>query len=153
MGLRKVKLVGSYLGLVAATTEPVVSSNPNTNKDKIESHPDFATFATPANGAVFDADTGEFLGFFDKTIKGLFGEDAYLTPASLVSLTYWTSSVPRTKKPMSIVSSIKGFIKPEGVKEFMVLASPYRQIGSFYQVTDQYMGSGPDGFSRIVYPQ
>jgi hypothetical protein len=38
------------------------------------------------------------------------------------------------------------------VKEFLVIDYPYRQVGSFYQVTEQIMGSGPNGFSSILYP-
>lgn len=153
--LRKVQLVASYFGLISNKTEPVLAYTPNTDKEPIETHPlfeDFAgTKASPKNGAKFDDDTGEFLGFFDQSIKDLFGVGHYLVPSTMVSLTYWQSSVPSVSKRMSIKSSIPGFRKPSDVKNFLLLDLPYRQIGSFYQVTEQYLGSGPDGFSTKIY--
>lgn len=153
--LRKVRLVASYFGLISNKTEPVIAYTPNTDKEPIETHPlfeDFAgTKASPKNGAKFDDDTGEFLGFYDQSIKDLFGVAHYLVPATMVSLTYWQSSVPSLTKRMSIKSSIPGFRKPSDVKNFLLLDIPYRQIGSFYQVTEQYLGSGPDGFSTKIY--
>lgn len=155
--LRKIRLTATYFGLVSKTTEPVISYTPNTNQEPVTAHPDFATFAgdvnAPLNGAAFDQDTGEFLGFFDQTVTDLFGVQYYLTPATLLSRTYWTSEVPKPGRRMKIVPSIKGFIKPADVKEFMILDFPYRQIGAFYQITELIMGSGPNGFSRTLYPQ
>lgn len=155
MGLKKVRLTASYFGLISNKTEPVLAYTPNTDKEPIETHPlfeDFAgTKASPKNGAKFDDDTGEFLGFFDQSIKDLFGSAHYLVPATLVSLTYWQSSVPSLTRRMSIKASIPGFRKPSDVKDFLLLDIPYRQIGSFYQCTEQYLGSGPNGFSEKIY--
>lgn len=156
--LRKLRMTGSYFGLVSAKTDPTISYTPNVNQDPITSHPDFATFAgTPAspntaNGATFDSETGEFLGFFDPAITDLFGAEFYLVPATLLSLTYWTKTVPSLGRRMTRKTSIPGFRKPSDVKEFLVIDYPYRQVGSFYQVTEQIMGSGPNGFSTILYP-
>jgi len=56
--LEKVRMVGSYFGLVSKKTDPILSYIPNTDKDPIETHPlfqDFAgTKAAPINGARFD---------------------------------------------------------------------------------------------------
>lgn len=153
--LRKVQLVASYFGLISNKTEPVLAYMPNTDKEPIETHPLFEEFAgtkaSPKNGAKFDDDTGEFLGFYDQAIKDLFGAAHYLVPATMVSLTYWQSSVPSLTKRMSIKASIPGFRKPSDVKNFLLLDIPYRQIGSFYQCTEQYLGSGPNGFSTKIY--
>lgn len=155
MGLKKVRLTASYFGLVSSKTDPIISYTPNTDKEPIETHPLFQEFAgtrsSPKNGAKFDDDTGEFLGFYDQSIKDLFGTAHYLVPATMVSLTYWQSSVPSLTKRMSIKASISGFRKPSDVKDFLLLDIPYRQIGSFYQVTEQYLGSGPNGFSKKIY--
>lgn len=150
--LQKVRLTASYFGLVSAKTEPIISYTPNSDKDPVETHPLFADFATPGNGARFDPESGEFLGFFDKAIKDLYGAAHYIVPSTMVSLTYWQSSVPSLSRRMSIKASIPGFRKPSDVKEFLLLDIPYRQIGSFYQITEQYLGSGPGGFSRKLYP-
>jgi hypothetical protein len=153
--LRKVQLVASYFGLISNKTEPVLAYTPNTDKEPIETHPLFEEFAgtkaSPKNGAKFDDDTGEFLGFYDQAIKDLFGAAHYLVPATMVSLTYWQSSVPSLARRMSIKASVPGFRKPSDVKDFLLLDIPYRQIGSFYQVTEQYLGSGPNGFSKKIY--
>lgn len=154
--LGKIKLTASYFGLVSATTDKTISYTPNTNTDPITSHPDFSTFAgtkdDPVNGAEFDEDTGEFLGFFDPDNTDLFGVENYLIPASLVSTTFWQRSTPTLSKRMTRRANIPGFKKPDDVKEFMLLDTPYRQVGNFYQVTEQYMGSGPNGFSATIYP-
>jgi hypothetical protein len=153
--LLKVRLTASYFGLISNKTEPIISYTPNTDKEPIETHPlfeDFAgTKASPKNGAKFDDETGEFLGFYDQSIKDLFGAAHYLVPATMVSLTYWQSSVPSLTKRMTIKASIPGFRKPSDVKDFLLLDIPYRQIGSFYQCTEQYLGSGPNGFSKKIY--
>jgi len=155
-GLDQVSMTGSYFGLITSKTEPTLSYTPNTNQEPITSHKDFAEFAgtkdDPENGAKFDDDTGEFLGFFDPEITDLFGVSAYLIPATLLSLTYWTTRVPKLGKRMQRKSSIPGFHKPSDVKEFMILDYPYRQVGNFYQVTELIMGSGESGFSETLYP-
>jgi hypothetical protein len=154
--LRKIRMTGTYFGLVSSKTTPTISYTPNLNQDPVTSHPDFATFAgteaAPMNGAKFDRESGEFLGFFDPSVKDLFGAEFYLVPATLLSLTYWTKTVPSLGRRMTRKTSIPGFRKPSDCKEFLVIDFPYRQIGNFYQVTEQIMGSGPNGFSTILYP-
>jgi len=155
LGLKKVRLTASYFGLISSKTDPIVNYSGNTDKDPIETHHKFEEFAgtkdAPINGAQFDSETGEFLGFFDQTIKDLFGTRHCLMPATMVSVSYWQSSVPSLSKRMTIKSSIPGFRKPSDVKDFLLLDIPYRQIGSFYQVTEQYLGSGPNGWSKKIY--
>ena len=156
LGLRKVRLTASYFGLVSGKTKSIISYSPNTDKNAIETHPDFEAFAgdkdTPKNGAEFDQETGEFFGFFDPSKKGFFGARNYLFPSTMISLTYWQNSVPSLNRRMSIRNSVPGFRKPSDVKDFLLLDIPYRQVGSFYQVTEQYLGSGPDGFNKAFYP-
>ena len=154
--LEQVTVTVSYFGLTSKKTDPIISYTPNTNQEPITSHPNFADFAgtsaAPLNGATFDSETGEFLGFYDQDITDLFGVQFYLVPATMLSLTYWTSEVPSLGRRMTRKPSIPGFRKPSDVKEFLILDMPYRQVGSFYQVTEQIMGSGPNGFSQILYP-
>ena len=156
MGLRKIQMTASYFGLVSRKTEPVISYVPNTDKEPIETHPLFQEFAgtaaSPINGAAFDPDTDAFLGFFDPVIKELFGATHYLVPSTMVEVSYWQNTVPSLQRRMSIRTSIQGFRKPTDVKDFLLLDIPYRQIGPFYQVSEQYLGSGPLGWSKILYP-
>lgn len=147
----------SYFGLVSSKTEAVISYNPSTDREPIAAHPRFkdeigGTPSSPQNGAKFADDTNEFLGFLeDDAPDELLGVQYYLSASTQVSVTYWQNSVPSLRKRMEIVSSIPGFRKPSDVKEFLRLDFPYRQIGSFYQVTELYLGSGPNGFSQIIY--
>lgn len=156
LGLDKVQMVASYFGLIARKTPSVISYIPNTDKEPVETHPLFESFAgtktAPLNGAKFDSDTGEFLGFFNPAIKELYGATHYLVPSTMVELSYWQNTVPSVSRRMSIKPSVKGFRKPSDVKDFLLLDLPYRQIGPFYQVTEQYLGSGPLGWSTILYP-
>jgi hypothetical protein len=153
--LRKVRMVGSFFGLVSSTTDPVLNYTPNTDRQLIETHADFAEFAgdadSPQNGAEFDSETGEFLGFFDSS-NDLFATRYHLTPSTQVSLTYWTRNRPSLKKRMRIVNRVAGFTAPPDVKDFLRLDMPYRQVGSHYQVTEIYLGSGPNGWNATVYP-
>jgi len=153
--LGKVTMTGSYFGIVESPTASILSYAPNVDKEPVETHPSFGTFAgtkaVPINGAKFDDDTGEFLGFFDPAIIELFGVSHYLVPATIVSLTYWSLSPPSLSRRMSIVSSVDGFTKPDDVTDFLLTDMPYRQVGTFYQITEQYLGSGINGWSEILY--
>lgn len=155
----KARVTNSYFGLQSRKTDPIINYTPNTNQDSVTSHPDFSAFAGTAdspntgNGATWNEETGEFLGFFNPAVTDLFGAEFYLSPASLLTLSYWTDRVPTLKQRMLIQTDVQGFKKPADVAELMLLDTPYRQVGSFYQVTEQWMGSGPNGFSRKLYPQ
>ena len=77
--LGKISMTASYFGLVSSKTDPTISYTPNTNQDPITSHKDFAEFAgsrdSPENGAAFDEETGEFLGFYDPAFDEVFGRN------------------------------------------------------------------------------
>jgi len=154
-----VEMTGSFFGLVSSETEPEISYSGGQNNDPIDTHPDFEDFAgtpaAPLNGAKFDAESQEFIGFFSPSAAGqpnFRGVQYYLTPSSLITLSYWTDKVPTLKNRMSVHDSVDGFKKPDDMKDFLLVDTPYRQVGSFYQVTEQYVGSGPNGINRVIYP-
>lgn len=151
----KVSMEASYFGLVSSKTDPILSYTPNTDREAITTHERFVEFAgtkdNPKNGARFDPETGEFLGFFDPSIEDLFAADFYFTPSTSVSLSYWQRNAPSLSRRMSIRASVPGFRKPPDVKDFLLLDMPYRQVGSFYQVTELFLGSGPKGWSKTIY--
>ena len=162
---QKIQLQASYFGLNASTTTKIISYSGAQNQEAIETHPDFKAFAgdgdEPKNGAQFESyenasgdEYYDFLGF--KLSKGedsneFTGVSHYLTAGTQVSITYWTSRVPKLKKRMSIVNRISGFTTPPDVVDFLYLDTPYRQVGSFYQVTEQYLGSGIRGWNDTIY--
>lgn len=153
--LGKVRMVGSYFGIDGPETDPVLSCSTDLDRLPIVLHPDFKTdlggsSASPLGGAQFDTETGEFLGFFDST-GDLFGVEYFFEASCQVSLSYWTRKVPTFKRLMSIQDSIRKFKKPDGVKNFLLVGSPYRQVGTHYQVTETYLGSGPGGWNPRIY--
>ena len=169
-----VTAVCSYFGLESSPTDPVVSYTGGQNNDPIETHPDFestlAGAATAAlNGAAFVTDTaaddyGLFLGFQEDTTDQEHGQqfrgvEYYLTPSTTVTLSYWTEKVPALKNRLKIYNTIprvnsREFKAPPDVTNWLLLDTPYRQVGSFYQVTEQYLGSGVDGgWNNLIYEQ
>ena len=161
---------GSFFGLISSTTDPVITYSGGQNNEAITTHPDFATFAgdvtAPVNGAKFESDTaaadyGAFIEFTESTfVDGqtpeFRGVEYYLTPSTTITLSYWTDKVPALKDRLTIHKKIKGVNSrelktPADVKDFLLLDTPYRQVGSFYQVTEQYLGSGPKGWNNIIY--
>lgn len=142
---------GSYFGIISDPTPKIVQHPGGGGRDPIETHPDFATFGVAANGAAFDPDNDEFLGFFDKAIVEFYGVRSYLVPNVTVNLSYWTYKTPSLRKLMSIQSVIPDVRKPPNVADWLLVGMPYRQVGSLYQITEQWMGSGPNGWSQTVY--
>lgn len=157
-----VTATASFFGLTASTTDPVISYSGGQNQEPIETHPDFANFAgdvtAPLNGAQFVSDTsaddyGQFIGFEGTSFQGI---EYYLTPSTNITLSYWTDKAPSLKNRMKIYPYIRGINSsqlrvPSDVDDFLLLDTPYRQVGSFFQVTEQYMGSGPDGWNKSIY--
>lgn len=152
----KVRMTGSYFGLLTKETKPVITTSPGVDRVAIEAHPDFAAFAgtgaSPLNGANFDAETGEFLGFFDPDTAEFFGVRHYFSSSDTVTESYWTRSQPKAIKLMQIVSEVPGHRKPSNVKNLLLVTAPIRQVGSHYQVSKNYLTSGPNGWSTTIYP-
>lgn len=160
------QVVAAYFGLVSTTTERQISYTGAQNQDDITTHSNFDFFAgnggSPRNGAQFVTEENadgdeyyEFLGFFPFKNGGFYnaftGVSSYLTAGTQVSVTYWTDQIPKLDQRMTIFKTIPGFTTPPDVGNFLLLDTPYRKIGSFYQVTEQYLGSGTRGFNPEIY--
>ena len=163
-----VTATASFFGLISSTTDPVITYSGGQNNEAITTHPNFTDFAgtvdAPLNGAVFETDTNaadygsfiEFGGGEDPDGPQFRGIEYYLTPSTMITLSYWTDKVPSLKNRLKIYSRIRGVSSaelkvPSDVEDFLLLDTPYRQVGSFYQVTEQYLGSGPRGWNEVVY--
>lgn len=163
-----VTATASFFGLISSTTDPVITYSGGQNNEAITTHPNFTDFAgtvdAPLNGAVFETDTTaadygsfiEFGGGEDADGPQFRGIEYYLTPSTMITLSYWTDKVPSLKNRLKIYSRIRGVSSaelkvPSDVEDFLLLDTPYRQVGSFYQVTEQYLGSGPRGWNEIIY--
>lgn len=159
-GLELVTLTASYFGISASEASggpaQVISFSGGSNNEPIETHPEFQALAgppdTPQNGAVFDPITGQFLRFAGVDAGNLTGVQYYLTPSTVITVSFWKSSVPTLKPRMKIVDELKGVSLPSDVKNLLRIESSYRQTGSSYQVTEQYLASGPEGWNARIYP-
>ena len=162
----------SYFGLVTNKTEYQLSFTGGTQADRIETHKDFATFAgtpsAPLNGAKFDSDTGEFIGFTDFVDGGetnlnndefanFLGVENYLTSTTQITLSWWQDTVPKPEN-LAVVEDFLPYIekerKPKGVKNFLLINETYNQVGNFYQITQDYLGSsieGGKGWNKTIY--
>ena len=164
----RVKHTASYFGVSNDTRR--VSYSAGVASEDIQLHPKFAKFAgTPEaskNGAKWvkrtddlGIDYYEWLGFFNgvdgaegEGDNSLVGVTNYLQPSGTVEVSYYTSRAPKMKRLAVSYNTIKGFSKPQGVKNFLLTDMPYRQIGkSFYQVTETYLASDEKGWNRFVY--
>jgi hypothetical protein len=150
--LGKASVTANYIGLASDPTTPRVEFAGGSGQEPIETHPDFVRFAgtasEPKNGAQFDGETGEFLGFFNGDFQGV---TAYVVPSIIVNVTYYTSIIPNIKSIGRIVSNLPNFQRPPNVRNYLLIAMPYRQIANVYAVTEQYLGSGEKGWNRQIY--
>lgn len=142
-----------FIGLARDPTIPEIDFPGGSGQDPIESHPDFEDFAgtaaAPLNGAQFEEDTGEFLGFFEP--GGFQGLRAYIVPSYIVNYTYYTYQRPSPNLIGKIVSNLPNFPRPSNVRDYLRVGMPYSQTGNVYRITDQFLGSGPRGWNRKVY--
>jgi len=167
----RVKVVCSYFGISNDTRR--VSYTAGVASEDIQLHPDFEKFAgiptAPKGGARWVERTQtyedgeeekyyEFLGFFNGESGVADGKDSlvgtsnYLTPSGTVEVSYYTSREPQMKRLATIHNKIKGWRKPDGVKNVLLTDMPYRQIGrSHYQVTETYLASDSVGWNPKLY--
>ena len=152
----------SYFGVETVSeskTEPIISYDGGVNNEPIVTHPRWDLIggepSAPLNGAKYDEDTGEFIGFTGDDAGDLLGVQYYLTPSSNFSMTYWTGRIPDLERRLKIIKDpeigSKIFPRIPTVKDFLLVDMPYRKVGNIYQVTEQYMGSGENGWNQQIY--
>lgn len=136
-----------YMGIATDPTPGIVDHPGGISQDPIETHPKFAQFAgtpgNPKNGAIFDEETEEFIGFGSGSKRGV---RSYIVPTVSVNVTYWTRRIPQ----LSIVGkrfsgNFNGFNPPGNCRDMLLLGLPYKQFGgtngapALYQVTAQIL--------------
>lgn len=152
----KALVTASYIGLLYDPSPAKIEFSGGSGQDPIETHPDFIEFAgtpeDPENGAKFDEDTKEFLGFFDKQNAPEFaGVRSYIVPSFTVNYSYYTTSTPSISSIGKIYSGVPGFRSPANVKNYLLVGMPYRQTANIYFVTKQFLGSSGEGWNRTIY--
>ncbi len=103
---------------------------------------------------------GLFIGFSEfistKTsgeYENLYGAREYLAAGTSITLSYWLETQPIAKKIGVIYQPSEGDGIPAlpGVVDYLIVNQSYRQIGNFYQVSEEYLGSGAEGWNKIIY--
>jgi hypothetical protein len=131
-------------------TEEVITS---TSEAPVETHPHFTTIiggtaAAPLNGAVFDKD-GKFTGW--KSDSQFAGKESYLIPSTI-----YRKNTPSRARPLDI--GPVGTIRNPGIgggpldSNWMFTVKSWRRDGGVYEITEEYMLSGPGGWDPILYP-
>lgn len=155
LGADKCQVTLSYIGLSSDPTPRMIEHPGGSGQEPIETHPYFVDFAgtaaAPLNGAYFDPESGEFVGFTDPE-SDLAGVRAYIVPSVMANVSYYSHYVPY----LSNVGRIANFAppnlyRPPNVRNWLLIGSPYRQIGNVFQTTLQLLGSGPNGWNRRIY--
>ena len=165
ISLGRIKYTASYFGISNDTRR--VSYTAGVASEDIQLSPNFQKFAgtpeNPKNGAKWDPKTEEngdtyyvFLGFFGGAAgsvdDNLIGVTNFLVPSGTVEVSYYTSRSPKLKRLATIYNKVRGWNKPEGVKNLLLTDMPYRQIGrSHYQVTETYLASDERGWNAQIY--
>ena len=152
----------SYFGVVPGQYQ--VTHNIGSDSAPIETHPNFGSLAgtasSPKNDAAFDDETGEFLNFTEGQFAGL---QYYLTPSNNLSITYWLDTAPNLQALMSVWrdpltlndqrDNTSGIVLPTNVISWLLVSVPTRKVGKFWQVTEQWLGSGSNrGWNVQIYP-
>lgn len=143
----------SYFGLWQPNKK-IIDYKGNTSVVPINKHPNWESIA---QYAVLDP-IGLFIGFqdFEATdgdYVNLYGTSDYMVAGSSITVSYWmeTQPIPRRVGTISDPSSEPGFPELPGVKDFLLINQTYRQIGSFYQISEEYLASGEEGWNTIIY--
>lgn len=157
--------VASYFGLVRSQTIPTLSFTGGVTTEPIETHPKFEEFGTAENGAQFDSETGAFLNFTkfveagdpprnDDEFANFMGVDNYLRPATNITISWWEDKKPRPSKLATIRTVFPyeaNLRKPANVTDFLLIDESIRQVGNFYEITQNYMGSESQGWNAKIY--
>jgi hypothetical protein len=148
------------IGVSKDPTDRVVSYPATVTTEPIETHPDFAdsefagTPGDPENGAVWDPDSGEFIGFVGAGAPAeLRGVRSYYVGSVIARATYYTRTPPRFRNICKITPSLPNIPDIPGVKNWLYLPPSSEQIGRarLWRVTEEFLGSGPAGWSDIIY--
>lgn len=120
-------------------------------EEPIESHPNFTQWAgTPSApiGGIFEDDTERFLGW--KNTSAFYGISSYLVPTVTLRRQYHSDSKPNVTNIGKVYASPSG--APEsGSRNWMLTSIPFQSEGEGYSVTEEYLMSGPRGWSEDLY--
>lgn len=119
----------------------------------IETHPDFSTSiggtaAGPINGAVYDSN-GIFQGFDSDSIFA--GLRSYLIPSVTYRLRRSTGSKPTSVADVGKISTPPVNLDTGG-RNWMLMNRAWRRSGAAYELSEEWLLSGEDGWDPVIYP-
>ncbi len=146
------------IGISKDPTDKIYSFGPSTSTAAITAHPDFISRiggkkGNSKNGAIFD-DDGQFIRFNEAHqdfAAELGGVESYITGTIIVRATYYTRTPPRISKAYSIVETLPGIPEISGVKNWLYMPPAPEPVSGLWRVSEEFLGSGPDGWSQIIY--
>jgi len=146
-------------------TRPTIEYPGSCDQLPIEVHPRFKIIAgtpqKPENGALWvDPVTrkeskdpkAEFDGFRNPAFPRFYGTEVFFQNRPLVYRIYASTTPPVLQQGCTIVESIPGFSNPPGIVNWLLLDTPFQQVGNnSYRVTEQYKGSPAPGWNPELY--
>ena len=162
-----------YAGMAGSLDEsiPQYELNPGTGNDPIETHKDFLKLAgkpsAPANGAIFrDPATGEVTKQdkvgkwrFDRFSVYVHGEhnelagcEQYINQNNTVWTKSWTSRKRPTSKGVQIKDPPGDAPRYGGNYNWLAMPVQYTMRAQVFSCQARWLGSGPRGWSKLVYP-
>jgi hypothetical protein len=154
--LGKIKIICDYIGLMYDPTPPVWEMIGTLSEDPIETHQNFVdkiggNLGNEKNNAYFDPDTGEFVCFPADAPQDLGGVRGYLVPSVVWRKTWWSSTAPQPSDLGVIIQRPVQLALPQSVKNGLGSNFTYRQVGFYFQVSEEVMGSGKKGWNTLIY--
>jgi len=143
------------MGLFRDPTLYIVQGVPQVSTTAIEAHPRFTdtlagTPDAPLNGAVFDEETDEFLGFFS---GDLIGVKSFYDGGTMIRATYYTARPPGLRRPFKITKAIPNAPQIPGVSAWLAMPCEFDPVPNtpFYKVTDDLQPITNTTAATLIY--
>jgi hypothetical protein len=142
-------VAGSSAGSLPAD---IWSSSNSTSQEPIETHPNFLTFGTPANGAIFDGDV--FVGFGKNAPEQLRGVTSFLAPSVSISRISYSQGAPGGSSSLGKIDSPGGPLASSltsGSQNWLKTQHDIEQYSDIWQLKETWLRSGNKGWSGGLY--
>jgi hypothetical protein len=150
------KWTAIYQGVAGSSTgslpADIWSSANSTSQEPIETHPDFLTFGTTANGAIFDGDV--FVGFGKTALEELRGVTSFLAPSVSISRISYSQTAPSGSSSLGKIDSPGGPLASSltsGLQDWLKTQHDIEQYADIWQLKETWLRSGNKGWSSIIY--
>lgn len=153
--LQKGRVTFDCIGLAMDPTIRQVQGIPQTSTTRIEAHPKFATELAgtpeaPLNGALFDEETGEFLGFFSGPLTGV---TSFYDGGTSLRATYYTAAAPQMSRAYRIATSIPNAPNVPGVSKWLYMPPAFEPVPNtpFQKVNEELLPITNVAAAQLIY--